>query len=164
MSAIVNATPLIALALVDQLDLLPQIFGDIIVPLTVYNEVIGQGLERPGAQAISQAQWLQVMAPTAVSTVEPLLLGLDRGELDVLLLAQEQAPDWVIIDERQARRAARAMGLPVKGTVGVLLAVGLSGLRSEEELLDDLEKMIRHGIRVSPQLQSWLKQELEKAG
>jgi predicted nucleic acid-binding protein len=141
---------------------LPRIFGEIIVPTTVYDEVIGQGLERPGAQAIAQAQWLQVMAPTTVSTVEPLLLGLDRGELDVLVLAQEQDPDWVIIDERQARRAARAMGLPVKGTVGVLLTVGLSGLRSKEELLDDLEGMIRRGIRISPQLQSWLKQELEK--
>jgi predicted nucleic acid-binding protein len=162
MRAIVNATPLIALALVDRLDLLPRIFGEIIVPTTVYDEVIGQGLERPGAQAIAQAQWLQVMAPTTVSTVEPLLLGLDRGELDVLVLAQEQDPDWVIIDERQARRAARAMGLPVKGTVGVLLTVGLSGLRSKEELLDDLEGMIRRGIRISPQLQSWLKQELEK--
>lgn len=162
MRAIVNATPLIALALVDQLDLLPQIFSEITVPTTVYDEVVGQGLERPGAQAIAQTQWLQVMAPTAVSTVEPLLLGLDRGELDVLLLAQEQDPDWVIIDERQARRAARAMGLPVKGTVGVLLTIGLSGLRSKEELLNDLEGMIRRGIRVSPQLQSWLKQELEK--
>jgi predicted nucleic acid-binding protein len=162
MTAIVNATPLIALALVDQLDLLPRIFGEIIVPTTVYDEVVGQGLERPGAQGISQAQWLQVMAPTTVSTIEPLLLGLDRGELDVLLLAQDQDPDWIIIDERQARRAARAMGLPVKGTVGVLLTMGLSGLRSKEELLNDLEGMIRRGIRISPQLQSWLKQELEQ--
>jgi predicted nucleic acid-binding protein len=47
MSVIINATPLIALAVVDQLELLPQIFGDVIVPTTVYNEVVGQGLERP---------------------------------------------------------------------------------------------------------------------
>jgi predicted nucleic acid-binding protein len=91
------------------------------------------------------------------------LLGLDPGELDVLLLAREQQPDWVIIDERQARRAARALGLPVKGTVGILLAAGLTGLRSIDELIADLAKMISHGIRISPQLQSWLKEELEKA-
>ena len=121
MSAIVNATPLIALAVVDQLDLLPQILGDIIVPTTVHNEVIRQGLERPSAQLIAQAKWLQVVSPKTTSTIEPFLLGLDPGELDVLLLAREQQPDWVIIDERQARRAARALGLPVKGTVGILL-------------------------------------------
>jgi predicted nucleic acid-binding protein len=147
---------------VNQLDLLPRIFGEIIVPTTVYDEVIGQCLERPGAQAIAQAQWLQVMAPAAVSTVEPLLPGFDRGELDVSLLAQEQTPDWVIIDERQARRAARAVGLPVKGAVRVLLTGGLSGLPSKEELLNDLEGVIRRGIRISPQLQAWLKQELEQ--
>jgi predicted nucleic acid-binding protein len=163
MSAIVNATPLIALAVVDQLDLLPQILGDIIVPTTVHNEVIRQGLERPGAQLIAQAKWLQVVSPKTTSTIEPFLLGLDPGELDVLLLAREQQPDWVIIDERQARRAARALGLPVKGTVGILLAAGLTGLRSRDELIADLAKMISHGIRISPQLQSWLKEELEKA-
>ncbi len=83
--------------------------------------------------------------------------------MEVLLLAREQQPDWVVIDERQARRAARAMGLPVKGTVGVLLTAGLVGLRSKEELLSDLEEMVRHGIRISSQLHDWLKQELEKS-
>lgn len=48
--------------------------------------------------------------------IEPLLLGLDAGELEVLLLARQIEPDWVIIDERLARRVAFAMGLPVKGT------------------------------------------------
>ena len=103
MSVIVNATPLIALALVDQLDLLPRIFSDVIVPTTVYGEVIGQGLERPGAQLIAQADWLRVASPKTTTTIEPFLLGLDKGEIDVLLLAQEQRPEWVIIDERQAR-------------------------------------------------------------
>jgi predicted nucleic acid-binding protein len=163
MSVIVNATPLIALAVVDQLDLLPQVFGDIIVPTAVYNEVIRQGLARPGAEIIAQANWLQVMPPQTTYTIEPLLLGLDQGEMDVLLLARELQPDWVIIDERQARRVARAMGLPVKGTVGVLLAIGLSGLRAKEELLAYLATMIKSGIRISPQLQAWLKQELENS-
>lgn len=163
MTAIVNATPLIALALVDQLDLLPQIFGEITVPTTVYNEVTGQGMDRPGAQTIAQAEWLQVVSPQTAPTIEPMLLGLDRGETDVLLLAQELRPEWVIIDERQARRAARAMRLPIKGTVGVLLTAGLSGLRTKEDLLTDLETMLRHGIRISPQLQDWLRQELEKS-
>jgi len=88
MSVIINATPLIALAVVEQLELLPQIFGEVIVPTTVYNEVIGQGLERPGAQIIAQTDWLQIVAPKTASSVEPLLLGLDQGELDVLLLAR----------------------------------------------------------------------------
>ena len=161
MSVIINATPLIALAVVEQLELLPQIFGEIIVPTTVYNEVIGQGLERPGAQIIAQTDWLQIVSPKTTSSVEPMLLGLDQGEMDVLLLAQERQPKWVIIDERQARRVARAMGIPVKGTVGVLLTAGLAGLRSKEEVLSYTATMVKAGLRISPQLQAWLKQELE---
>ena len=77
MSVIINATPLIALAVVDQLELLPQIFGDVLVPTTVYNEVVSQGLERPGAQIIARVDWLQSISPRTTSSVEPLLLGLD---------------------------------------------------------------------------------------
>ena len=90
-----------------------------------------------------------------------MLLGLDQGEMDVLLLARERQPEWVIIDERQARRVARAMGIPVKGTVGVLLTAGLAGLRSKEEVLSYATTMVKAGLRISPQLQEWLKQELE---
>jgi predicted nucleic acid-binding protein len=71
MKVIVNATPLIGLAVVNQLNLLRQIFDHIIVPTTVYEEVIGQGWNRPGAQRIADAEWLQVVSPTAVSTMEP---------------------------------------------------------------------------------------------
>ena len=39
----------------------------------------------------------------------------------------------------------------------------MTGLRSKDELIADLAEMISHGIRISPQLQSWLKEELEKA-
>ena len=88
MSAIVNATPLIALALVRRLDLLPQIFEEVIVPTIVYQEVTGRG-DRPGTQAITQANWLQIVSPQTVPSIEPLLLGLDAGEMDVLLLARE---------------------------------------------------------------------------
>jgi predicted nucleic acid-binding protein len=119
MSAIVNATSLIALAVVNRLDLLSQIFGEVIVPTAVYQEVVSTEMDRPGAQIIAQAKWLKVMSPQAVPTLEPILLGLDAGEIDVLLLAREQQPDWVIIDERQARRVSgSSFGSSHKGDNG----------------------------------------------
>jgi predicted nucleic acid-binding protein len=162
MSAIVNATPLIALALVDRLDLLQKLFGEVIVPKRVYAEVTSRGRDRPGAQVIAQLKWLQVVSVETMPTIEPLLLGLDPGEVDVLLLAREYRPDWVVIDERQARRVARAMGIPVKGTLGILLAGVLAGLLSKEAALGDLQALIKGGIRISPHLQNWLRDELSK--
>lgn len=162
MKVIVNATPLIALALLERLDLLRQMFEEVLVPAAVYDEVAFQGAGRPGAMAIAQADWLQVAAPEAVPTIEPMLMGLDEGEMQVLLLARERQPDWVLIDERHGRRVAKAMGLPVKGTLGILLAAALAGLLSRSEALEALERLVEGGIRISPRWQSWLKEELGK--
>jgi predicted nucleic acid-binding protein len=162
MKVVVNATPLIALSLLERLDLLREMFDEVIVPTTVYDEVTIAGASRPGAALIAQADWLQIVSPSTEPTIEPMLLGLDAGEIDVLLLAREIAPDWVVIDERQGRRVAQAMNLPVKGTLGILLAAVLAGLISKDEALDGLQRLVERGIRISPKWQDWLKDELEQ--
>lgn len=161
MKVIVNATPLIALALLERLDLLRQMFDEVIVPGKVYDEVVSQGIGRPGSAAIAQADWLKVVSSGQSPTIEPMLLGLDEGEIEVLLLAIESQPDWVLIDERQGRRVARALKLPIKGTVGFLLTAVLAGLLSREEALDAVRRLIERGIRISPRWQRWLEEELK---
>ncbi len=163
MKAVVNATPLIALSLLDRLALLTRLFDEIVVPQAVYEEVVVKGASRPGADALSAADWLCVISPEVTITIEPMLLGLDAGEMEVLLLSQQMKPDWVIIDERLARSVAFAMDMPVKGTLGILLAAVFAGLLSKEDALADLQKLIRHGIRISPQWQTWFKSEVEAA-
>jgi len=118
---------------------------------------------KPGADAIVQAKWLKFVSVDVSITIEPLLLGLDAGELEVLLLARQIAPDWVIIDERLARRVAFAMGLPIKGTLGVMLAAVLAGLLSKQEALDDLRELVERGIRIAPRWQNWFEREIGAA-
>jgi len=117
----------------------------------------------PGADAIVQAKWLKFVSVDVSITIEPLLLGLDAGELEVLLLARQIAPDWVIIDERLARRVAFAMGLPIKGTLGVMLAAVLAELLSKQEALDDLRELVERGIRIAPRWQNWFEMEIGAA-
>jgi len=118
---------------------------------------------KPGADAIVQAKWLKFVSVDVSITIEPLLLGLDAGELEVLLLARQIAPDWVIIDERLARRVAFAMGLPIKGTLGVMLAAVLAELLSKQEALDDLRELVERGIRIAPRWQNWFEREIGAA-
>lgn len=160
MKAVVNATPLISLALLGRLSLLNEMFDAVIVPRAVYAEVVQGGAGKPGADALAEADWLNVVSADVSLTIEPLLLGLDAGELEVLLLARQIEPDWVIIDERLARRVAFAMGLPVKGTLGILLAAVLAGLLSRQEALDDLQRLLARGIRIAPRWQQWFRTEL----
>lgn len=162
MKVVVNATPLIALALIERMGLLEQMFAQVLVPTAVYEEVTVTGTGRPGADEITRAYWLWVVSPEAVPTIEPMLLGLDEGEPQVLLLAREVQPDWVLIDERQARRVARAMGLPVKGTLGILPAAVLAGLLPRKEALDALPRLLEGGIRISARWQTWFREELER--
>jgi predicted nucleic acid-binding protein len=162
MKVIVNATPLIAFALIERLDLLRALFAEVVVPAEVYNEVVVQGAGKPGAQALARANWLQVVPSPPSSAIAPLLTGLDAGEIAVLLLAWQIHPDWVVIDERQARRIAFALGLPVKGTLGILLAAALAGLLTRQEALQDLQKLLSVGIRISPRWQNWLRTELDQ--
>ena len=100
MKVVVNATPLIALSLINQLELLNELFDEVLVPSAVYQEVVIQGAGQPGSAKLASITWIQVQAPSTSSTIEPLLLGLDTGELQVLRLAQEVQADWVFVDER----------------------------------------------------------------
>lgn len=163
MNAVVNAIPLIALTLVGQLSLLQKMFDAVIVPRAVYEEVVIDGYGQPGAAELAEANWIQVASPVRAVTLEPMLLGLDSGELSVLLLAQEIQPDWVIINERLARRVAQAMGLSVKGTLGILLAAVWAGLLTRQMALDALEQLLTAGIRISPHWQQWFRTEVGKA-
>ena len=113
MKVVANATPLIALSLVDHLDLLPQMFAEVIIPQAVYEEAVVRGRDKPGGATLARADWFQVQVPTAPVTIETLLLGLDPGELQVLLLARSVKPDWVLIDERLGRRVAQASRISV---------------------------------------------------
>ena len=162
MRVVVNATPLIALALLDRLELLRQMFDEVLVPAAVYEEVVTKGAGRPGAAAVERADWLRVVSPEAAPTIEPMLLGLDAGEMDVLLLAREQRPDWVLIDERLGRRVARTMGLPIKGTLGILLAAVMAGLLAKTEARDGLQLLANSEIRISSRWQKWLEDELDR--
>jgi len=160
MRAIVNATPLIALAAIGRLHLLPALFDEVIVPQAVYREVVIAGAGKPDADAWAAARWLRVMSPDQDTALDALLLGLDAGEMAVLLLARQIRPDWVLIDERQARRVAFALGLPVKGTLGVLLSTILTGLLSQDQALNDLPHLLDQGIRISPRWQDWFRSEI----
>ena len=135
---IANNTPLVALALLNHLDLLRDLYGEVLIPLAVRAEFLDFA---PSArlQVLAAAHWIKPMAVTSTTLVRGLT-GLDRGEAEVLALAQEQQARLVIVDERKARRMARRMGFAITGTLGVLLLAKEQGLITAlRPLLDALQ-------------------------
>lgn len=158
--AVANSTPLIALSMVGHLGLLRALFDEIVVPASVYEEVVQQGRGRSGSQAVAQADWLAVREPEAPSPLPAELMGLDEGELDVILLAREIEADWALIDEKLARQIAMALDLPVKGTLGLLLVAYQVGLLSREEALEATHVLAQSSVRLSAKLLRWFDEQL----
>ena len=126
--AVVNAGPLVALSLLDQLDLLPALFTECWVPQAVFNEVAVAGIGKPGAKSLQSADWQGRVLLSPIP--DPLLvMELDAGEAEVISLARQLSPCVAVIDERRGRRIAQQVyGLPVKGTAGILVEAHRRGL------------------------------------
>lgn len=161
MKAVVNATPLIALSLTDHLRLLPQLFTEVYVPQSVYGEVVTQGRDRPGSDRVKQADWLKIQQPTLTSPIPVALMGLDVGEQDVILLGQELAADWLVIDERLGRKIAQAMSFQVKGTLGIFLIACQLGLLSQSDAAQAADVLSQSSVRLSSRLLAWFGNQLD---
>jgi predicted nucleic acid-binding protein len=115
-----NATPLIALARIGRLELLRLAFRQLIIPETVYDEVVVKGGSKPGVAEVQHADWIQVRRVQNRQRVEELGRFLGRGETEAIILAREVAAARVLLDDRRARLVAQQEGLNVVGTLGVL--------------------------------------------
>lgn len=88
-----------------------------------------------------------------------LLTGLDAGEAAALALARRENADLVLIDERRGRAAAKRLGLPVQGTLGVL--VHAKRARAIERVEPLLHALIDVGFWISDDV---VRRALEAAG
>ena len=152
MIAISNASPLISLSSVGALDLLASLFTTIHIPEAVYEEIAIAGAGRAGSAEVAAATWIRRHVVTDIDAVRQLMTDakLKTGESETLILAAELNADLVIIDERPARRYALAQGLPIAGTLGVLLLAKTRGLLPEVRPL--LHALSAAGMRLSSTL------------
>ena len=120
---VVNASPLIALAHADKLELLEKLPAEIVVPEAVVEEILA-GPNDPARRALASA-W----GPRRPATVPEKVAewGLGKGESAVIALALELRAT-AILDDRSARRCAKALGVPVLGTFGVIIRAKQRGL------------------------------------
>ena len=129
MPVVSNTSPLLNLAIIDQLDLLRQQFGEILIPKAVLEELRVEEI-LPGSDHLGEALvagWLQVREVNNPSLVQLLQRDLDRGESEAIALALLLDADWIILDERDGRRIAKSFGLQVTGILGVVIRASRNG-------------------------------------
>ena len=112
MIVVSDAGPLVYLGSVGRLVLLQDLFGRVVVPQQVWDEVVGAGAGRPGSAAVAVASWIDVRTPASSSLTERLHRILDAGEAAAIGLCHELHADLLLCDDLEARRVAAAEGYP----------------------------------------------------
>ncbi len=116
----VDASPLIFLTRANLLDLLQLVASEIAVPAPVAQEIQRRGPHDPAALALSTVPWLRVVEVPALSpAVQAWDLG--RGESAVLSWCAARPGVDAIVDDLAARNCAETLGIPVRGTLGLVL-------------------------------------------
>ena len=147
MTVVVDSTPLIYLAAIGKFDLLRSLYGRIIIPVAVYNEVVTQGTGRYGAAETSSASWIERRAVSDATRVAALRGQLDGGESEVVILSDELHADLVIMDEAAGRRELANRGTTHIGTIGVLMQAKSRGLLTA--LRPELDQLRASGFHIS---------------
>jgi predicted nucleic acid-binding protein len=150
-TVISNTSPITNLAAVGQLNLLQQLYGSIIIPQAVYNEMAGLPYAVPGTVEVQTLSWIQTQQVVNRNLVTELQAELDEGESEAIALAIELSADRLLIDDYQGRTVASRLGVKITGLLGVLLAAKRRGLiAAVKPVMDALIAL--PGFRVSNQL------------
>jgi predicted nucleic acid-binding protein len=130
MIVVADSGPLHYLILLDQTELLPRFYGQVIVPEAVLRELTSGRTPQPVREWLSKPpSWLRVQAVPS-SQLELVTDDLDLGEREAIVLAHLLRADLLLIDEISGRAEARRWNLRVTGTLGILRTA------AENDLID----------------------------
>jgi len=152
---VLNSSVLIALSATGHLDKLGNVFEEPLVARAVYEEICVKGHGLLGDAELSEAVKRGPVKVRDVKnrvTVNALVDPLGLGEAETIALTVEENADYVVLDDRLARRRAKSLGLKVIGTLRVLRMMLEYGLMEKEELVEALEKLGEIGFRISSEV------------
>jgi hypothetical protein len=144
---ICSTTPILSLIKINKLDLLQQLYGQIIIPNAVYKEV-EEGKFSNHYQDLKTINWIKI--ETLNKNLQLPNFGLDAGEEEVIQLALQINADFVIIDETLGRKIALQNNIRLTGTIGLLLKAKEKNLISS--VRTELDLLLSEGIWISKKL------------
>jgi predicted nucleic acid-binding protein len=144
-----DASPIIFLARANELSLLRVVAEIVLVPRAVVQEIEAKGEQDVAVQALREGAWFETVEPAALPP-EIRQWDLGGGEAAALAWAWSHPGTLAIIDDREARRCARSIQVPVVGTLGVVLKARAQGLVPAARPV--IERLLDHGMYLSRQV------------
>ncbi len=152
---LVDASAIIHLARIGELELLREILGRIFVTSEVAEEV-NAGPEPIDLSAEAFPSWVTILPKRR----RVPRLGLGRGEAS--LLVEVRPGDRLVIDDAQARAVAEARGLEFVGLLGLLVAASHTGELAPERALEVLDALVATEFRLAPGLYAEARRAIEQ--
>jgi predicted nucleic acid-binding protein len=137
-TVVADTSALISLGWVDQLPILPALFGRIAVPPAVAAEATRRGPALPA--------WIDIRVAARPPDDRVVAARLGAGETEVLCLGLELEGAWLILDDGKARALARQIGLRMLGTAAVLVEAKRAGLLKRVQPV--LDALLSKGFRL----------------
>lgn len=140
-----NTSPLQYLHQAGALGILPALYGRILIPQAVADEIgagLASGVDLPVLETLG---WIGICQVARSSW--PVPRDIHRGEAEVIALAGSLPTAKLILDDLAARRHARLLGLQITGTLGVLLQAKKAGLL--DALLPVVGRLEQSGFRLA---------------
>lgn len=127
MIIISDTSPICYLILIEQIDVLPQLFQQILIPTAVRDELLNEGADNVIRTWISNSpNWLTVQPVPQL--LDDLPTNLGNGEREAISLAVTIQADLIVLDDLDARVAAQKCNLTITGTLGILYRAGIAKL------------------------------------
>lgn len=127
MKVIIDASPLISLAVINQLELLKKLFPEIIIPQTVFQEITAVRDKKCAVKIVTFIKNLVRHAEQKSNSK----FNLGKGELEAIDVYLELKADLLIIDDKKARNAAESQNIKCIGTIGLLTLAKKKGFIRE---------------------------------
>lgn len=143
MIVIADTTPLITLLKINHFDILHDLYGTVHIPLAVYKELTENSDFSDEASLIKNCDFLEIHADVSQEKVNLLrrATGLDLGESEAIVLADESETKVLLIDESRGRTVAEQMNIPITGVIGVLIAAYKKNFLNAEEIRESVSIM-----------------------
>ncbi|HEX5154071.1 MAG TPA: DUF3368 domain-containing protein [Parafilimonas sp.] len=131
-----DTSPVANLLLIGQLPLLEKLFGEVIIPPAVHKEIIALHDLGNDITGYTTSKYIKIIHPKNSGKIASLLITLDEGEAEAIVLAEELNARYLLIDERLGAATANKIGIKTIGLLAVLISA------KERKLIDAVKPLI----------------------
>jgi hypothetical protein len=158
---------LIHLAAIGRFYLLKELFGEIIIPDSVYNEVVVEGWGLTGSLEASEATregFIKINKVMDKEKVKEICqkYKISTTNAEVVHLSIEVNAEVVLADEEEVREATQEAGIKVKGCLGLLLDSVKNKMVTPSQAIKDIDNLISSGYRIRNDIVKELKATLRR--